>query len=184
MQSELIVAIVAGLITFFASFLVATYQARTEFQKMAKQLEEKYTTSLFDKRLEVYPELFRLLSRLNHVIEYKEHTKDKLTAFQKEFDDWMAGNALFFSKTVAQIAWGYHNYLIDILEEYEEHPIPESCWIELRNIQLTFGKFLRSELGVFDTEPAGASKLETPHVKEILARLSQSSKKIRTRFKY
>ncbi|NJN94914.1 MAG: hypothetical protein HC875_12840 [Anaerolineales bacterium] len=184
MQPELIVAIVTGLITLFASFLIATYQTRTEFRKMAKQLEEKYTTSLFDKRLEVYPQLFKILNDSNNAIEYNEQSKEKLVDLQKEFDNWMSTNALFLTNTTARIAWGYHNFLIDILEQYRDQFIPEDRWIEIRNIQLTFGKFLRAELGIFDTEPAGIAELEKPYVKEILEKLGQSSKKIRNRFGY
>ncbi|MDX1524015.1 MAG: hypothetical protein R3264_20470, partial [Anaerolineae bacterium] len=84
----------------------------------------------------------------------------------------------------ARIAWGYHNYLIDILEQYRDQPIPEDCWIEIHNIQSTIGKFLRAELGVFNTEPAGIADLEKPYVKVTLERLTQSSKKIRGRFGY
>lgn len=184
MQPEFVIVIISGLITLFASVLVASYQARVEFRKMAKQLEEKYTTSLFDKRLEVYPTLFDILHEFNNVIEYNNQSKEKLIELQKEFDTWMSGNAIFLTNITARIAWGYHHYLIDILEQYYDQSIPDERWIEIRNIQLTFGKFLRAELGVYDTEPAGIAELEKPYVKEILEKLGQSSKKIRSRFGY
>jgi hypothetical protein len=74
-KPELLIAIVSGIITLSASFFVAMYQARTEFRKMVRQLEQKYTTSLFDKRLEAYPMLFKILHDLNNEIEYKTETQ-------------------------------------------------------------------------------------------------------------
>lgn len=184
MQPELIIAIISGLITLFASFLIASYQARVEFRKIARQLEEKYTTSLFEKRLEGYPKLFKILNELNNDIEYNGHSREKLIKFQKQFDNWMSDNALFLTNATAPMAWGYRNFLMDMLEQYQDHPIPEERWVEIRNIQVTFGKFLRAELGVFDTEPAGIAELEKPYIKETLEKLEQSSKKNRDRFGY
>lgn len=183
MKLELIIVIVSGVITLLASFLIATYQTRLEFQKMSKQLEEKYTTALFNKRIEVYPQLFKILHDFNHKVEYRTQNKQTLLTFQQEFDGWMSTNAIFLTSTISQIAWGYHSFLIDLLEDSHNKQITEDKWVEIRNIQLTFGKFLRAELGVFDTVPAGIPELEKPHVQAILNKLSQSSKKVHSRFR-
>ena len=95
MQTELLVAIISGLITFFVSVFVAVYQTRLEFRKMAKQIEEKYTTSLFDKRLEVYPKLFKILNDLTNEIEHSTQSKEKLVDLKRQFDKWMSTNAIF-----------------------------------------------------------------------------------------
>ena len=95
MQTELLIAIISGLITLLASFFVAMYQSRVEFRKMAKQLEEKYTTSLFDKRLEVYPLLFKALNQLSNAIEFNIQSKEQLTEFQHQFNSWLSSNAIF-----------------------------------------------------------------------------------------
>jgi len=120
MQPELLIAIVSSLITLLASFFLATYRARVEFRKMAKQLEEKYTTSLFNKRFEIYPLLFKLLNELNNAIDCNSQSKQMLNELLKQFDGWMSANAIFLTRTLAQIAWGYHNFLMDLLEQYIE----------------------------------------------------------------
>ncbi|MEM9808985.1 MAG: hypothetical protein AAF959_27335 [Cyanobacteria bacterium P01_D01_bin.56] len=181
---ELVIAIASGLITLVASSLIAVYQARTEFHKLSKQLEQTYTTSLFDKRLEVYPLLFKALSQFNHSIEYRSPNKQQLIEFQHQYDDWTSTHAILLTPTTANAVWGYHNYLIDILEQYHDSPIPLEQWIEIRNIQTVISKFLRAEIGVFDTTAAGIPELEKPYVKEILNKLQQSSEKIRSRFRY
>jgi hypothetical protein len=184
MKPELLVAIVSGLITLLASFFVATYQARTEFRKLARQLEQTYTTSLFDKRLEGYPVLFKILNDFNHVIEYNSPTKGQLVEFQKQYDSWIASQAIFLTPTTAKVVWGHHHYLIDLLEQYPDLSFPKERWIEIRNIQVVIGKFLRAEIGVFNTTAAGNPELEKHYVKEIMDKLHQSSKKIRSRFGY
>lgn len=183
-KPELLIAIVSGVLTLLASFFVAMYQARTEFRKMVRQLEQKYTTSLFEKRLEAYPMLYKILHDLNNKIEYNTQSKQQLTEFQKNYDDWIAFHAILLTPTIGKLVWGYHNYLIDTLEQFSGDSLSEEKWIEIRNIQATIGKFLRAELGVYDTQAAGAPELEKPYVKAIVKKLHQSSRKIRSRFGY
>ncbi len=57
-------------------------------------------------------------------------------------------------------------------------------WVEIRNVQIVIGKFLRAEIGVFDTTAAGIPELEKPYVKAIINKLHQSSKKPRSKFGY
>ncbi len=184
MKPELWIAIGSGLITLLASSFVAIYQARTEFRKLTRQLEQKYTTSLFDKRLEVYPVLFKALNDFNNVIEYKSPSPQQLVELQQQYDTWISSHAIILTPTTAKVVWGYHNYLIDLLDQYHGSSIPPERWIEIRNIQIVIGKFLRAEIGVFDTTAAGTPELEKPYVKAIIEKLHQSSKQIRSRFGY
>jgi hypothetical protein len=80
--------------------------------------------------------------------------------------------------------WGYHHYLIDTLEQFPYESLQKENWAEIRNIQSTIGKFLRAELGVYDTKAAGVPELEKPFMKAAIERLNQSSRKIRDRFSY
>ena len=168
---QLVIAIVSGLITLLASSLIAVYQSRTEFRKLQKQLEQTYTTSLFDKRLEMYPVLFRTLNDFNHQIEYGSPNKQQLMEFQRQYDDWVSTHGILLTPTTAKAVWGYHNYLIDLLEQYHDSSLPLEQWIEIRNIQIVIGKFLRAEIGVFDTTTAGIPELEKPYVKTIIDKL-------------
>lgn len=184
MQTEILIAIVSGVITLFASFFVAMYRSRTEFKKLAKQLEEKYTTSLFEKRLAAYPELFRLVHELSNSIEKKTHTKKSLLAFQKAFDAWVSTSAILLTPATAKVVWRYHKHLIHLLQINEAPEIPEVKWTEIRNIHILIGKMLRAEIGVFNTQPAGTPTLDKPHVKAILAPLDTGVIHMSERFGY
>lgn len=184
MKPELLIAIVSGLLTLLASFFVAMYQARTEFRKMVRQLEQKYTTSLFEKRLEAYPMLYQMLHHLNNEIEYNTQSKQQLIEFQKNYDNWIASHAILLTSTTGKLVWGYHHYLIDVLGQFPGQTLPEETWIEIRNIQATIGKFLRAELGVYDTQAAGTPELEKTYVRAMIEKLHQSSRKNRSRFGY
>jgi hypothetical protein len=182
MGPEMLIAIVSGFITLTASFLIAMYQTRVELRKFARQLEEKYTTSLFNKRLEVYPLLFKALIDLNNTIEYNNHNKQLLVDFQVKYDSWLAANGVFLTPATAHIIWGYHNFLVDLLGQQYDEVIPEEKWIEIRNVQITIGKCLRAELGVYETKAAGRARLQTPSARNIIDTLDQSSKKIYNKF--
>jgi hypothetical protein len=183
MRPELLIDIVSGLITLTASLFVAMYQARVELRKFARQLEEKYTTSLFNKRLEVYPLLFKALTDLNNTIEYSNQSRQSLIEFQGKYDSWISANGIYLTPATAHIIWGYHNYLVDLLGQHHDGSIPEEKWIEIRNIQATIGKFLRAEIGVFDTKAAGVPKLATSYVQNIIGNLDQNSERISSRFR-
>ncbi|MGD1854456.1 MAG: hypothetical protein ACFB2W_09405 [Leptolyngbyaceae cyanobacterium] len=184
MQLELVIAIVSGLITLLASSAIAVYQSRTEFRKLTRQLEQTYTTSLFDKRLNVYPILFQALHDLNHKIEYSSPNKQQLIEFRHQYDDWLSTYGILLTPATAQVVWGYHSYLIDLLEQYHDRPLPLDCWIDIRNIQIVIGKCLRAEIGVFDTTAAGIPELENPYVKALISKLLHSAQTIRSRFGY
>ena len=183
-KPELTVAIVSGGITLIASSLIAIYQARAELRKLTRQLEQTYTKSLFDKRLEVYPFLFKTLNNFNNIIEYNSPNKQHLLDFQTQYDDWLASHAILLTPATATIVWGYHNYLIELIEHHHDSLLALEDWVEIHNIQTVIGKFLRAEIGVFDTTAAGMAELNRPHVRAILDRLNKSSQTIRNRFGY
>ena len=74
--------------------------------------------------------------------------------------------------------------IIELLEQHHAQTISLEQWIEIRNIQIVIGKFLRAEIGVFDTSAAGIADLNRPHVRAILDKLDKSSKVIQHRFRY
>ncbi|MEM9908371.1 MAG: hypothetical protein AAF921_25445 [Cyanobacteria bacterium P01_D01_bin.44] len=182
MTVELLIAIVSGIVTLLASFFVAMYQARAESRRLVKQLEQQYSTALFDKRLETYPILFELLHDFNMAIEYGTPSRQQLINFRKQYDSWVSAHAILLTQATAKLIWGYHNYLINLLEQPAGSSFPTEQWFEIRNIQVLIGKALRAEIGVFDTAAAGLPDFEKPHVKALLEKLRQSSKQVRRRF--
>ncbi len=151
MSSNLIIAIVSGLITLIVSVLVTSLKNKSELKKIKKELELNYAKSLFDKRIEVYPSLFCLLSGLNKLIEYNRQSKADIIEFQKNIDKWNNENAIFLTTTSSRIAYGYRYYLIDLTSKYSDKEIPENDWKNIRKINVTFEKSLRAEIGVYDT---------------------------------
>lgn len=182
MTIELLIAIVSGVITLLASFFVAMYQARAESRKLVEQLKQQYTTSLFDKRLAAYPVLFKLVHDFNTVIEYGIPDRQQLIGFRQQYDHWVSSYAILLTQTTAKLVWGYHNYLIDLLEQPTDAPVSHEQWVEIWNIHVLLGKTLRAEIGVFETVAAGMPEFEKAHVKALLERLQQSSKQMRRRF--
>ena len=153
---------------------------------MLKQIEQKYTTSLFEKRLQVYPVLYKLLNEANCTIEYNSQNlgsmdRKVLADLRQEYDSWISAYAFLLTSSTGELVWGYHSYLIDILEQFSGDRLPEEVWIEVRNFQNTIGKSLRAELGVYEMKAAGAL-MQAPYVQSQLERLDQSAEKIRRRF--
>lgn len=168
MDKTIIISIVSGIITLLTSVVVAIFASRLELRKIQKELEQRYAQSLFDKRIELYPKLFTLLSSFNKFIEYHIQTKEQLLELQHNLDEWNNANAIFLTKTSDRIAYGYRFYLIDLFQRYSGAPIPEEEWKNIRTINIVFEKSLKAEIGVYDTRPAGILEKDTEKVEKIV----------------
>ena len=76
------------MISVVASLLATKQRNKTELQKIKIELEQKYAKSLFDKRVEVYPQLYEILSSYGKTIQYDKNTIENLIEFRERIDNW------------------------------------------------------------------------------------------------
>ena len=176
MQLELLIALVSGVLTLAASFFVAMYKSRSEVNKMGKLLEEKYSTALFEKRLAAYPVLYQMLNTMNMAIEREANRVALLRTFQSDYEAWVGSHAILVTPSTGTVIWRYQRFLVNLLLKGKKTQIDQPQWEEIRNINRLIGKFLRAELGVYDTKPAGLPEMDKPHVQNLLRKLGASAK--------
>ncbi|WP_201321678.1 hypothetical protein [Pseudanabaena sp. lw0831] len=94
-SSVLIPSLIAALVSFF----ITTYQTRN-------QVTQSFSIKLFEKRIDAYKELYRILSRFIKDIEFKKladlnepDLRGKLLKYLEEIEEWDSYNAIYMSDT-------------------------------------------------------------------------------------
>ena len=131
---------------------------KTEFNKIKIGLEQKYAKSLFDKRIEVYPELYNLLSSYAKLIGYNQQTIDNLIEFRDNIDKWNNKYSIFFTASTSTISARFRGYLRKLLSDGTKSRVTIEDWKAIGKILFHFEQLLRAEIGILDTKPVGEPK--------------------------
>lgn len=173
MAPELIVAIITGLISIVASVSVTTLSTRSELRRIRRELEQSYEKSLFDKRVEIYPELYQLLSANLKLIQYGDASRDTLLMFKEQIDAWNSKYSLFFTRATTQISWRFRHYLFLLLKE---GTITDEHWDRIKNTIRLFEAALRAEIGIFNVPAVGP----VPDLQDACEQLDLAAATLRT----
>ncbi|MCP4405995.1 MAG: hypothetical protein GY801_52970 [bacterium] len=176
-MTAILVPVLSGILSILASVIITTLKNRSELHKIHAELEQQYTKTLFEKRIEVYPKLFSVLSGFNKLIEYETQSREKLIEVQQLLDGWNNEYAIFITRATSSIAYRYRYYLKDLLSHDQ---ITEKDWADIRQIHVAFEKSLRAEIGLYSTQPAGYSAYERDDMDKIF---KETTRKMHDRFK-
>jgi len=142
------------LISVITSVIVTTLRNKAELKKIQTELELKYSKSLFDKRMEVYPELSSILSSYSKIIQYDKHTIENLKEFSDQLDDWNNKNSLFFTSATVRISRRLRAYLNALLN-HSKNGLTEEEWQGIAHVIYWFEKSLRADIGMYHAKPPG-----------------------------
>src|SRR5712692_8051552 len=101
MSEGVIAALVAtsgALLSTLISLFVSRRVAANEIQKLVVKARTSFDTRLLEKRLDVYPALFLLLSNFIKEIASGFVSRDTINKLVNEMNRWDSANAIFFSK--------------------------------------------------------------------------------------
>lgn len=167
LDSSILLAIITGIVSVIASLIVTTLRNKSELQKIRIELEQSYAKSLFDRRVKVYPIIYRLLSSYGKIIEYNRQTVENLTEFRDNFDSWDSQYSIYLTPPITKLCWRFRKYLNQLLTHFSESHLPEEEWKIFRNLLIEFEKAIRAEIGIFLSKPIGDSR-EMERVHKIL----------------
>ncbi|KPV54067.1 hypothetical protein SE17_06000 [Kouleothrix aurantiaca] len=100
MSTEVITAFIAlggVVVSIIASIFVSLRQATIELRKTRTEFQQTYTDKLLEKRLEVYPALYKLTSDFDKIIRYDTLEKHHIDELFKHILEWDSANAIFMS---------------------------------------------------------------------------------------
>ena len=151
-------AVITVLVSVTSSIIITAYQSRIEISKLRKLLEQQYAKSLFDKRLDVYPNLYRVLSRYAKIIQYNQNTVANIIQFRDDLDKWDIENALLLTSNTSRLAGKFRHYLDTILSEGKKSKITENEYHAIWKMIAWYEHIIRKEVGIIDTLPPGESE--------------------------
>jgi hypothetical protein len=149
------ISILGIIISVSVSVIITRQQYKVELEKIRRQLEQAYAKSLFDKRVETYPQLYNLLSSYSKTIQYNQQNVKNLLEFRDAVDKWNSQYSFFFTGSTGKLSGSFRGYLRVILAEGVKSKIREDDWKTIRGILRHFERSIRSEIGVTTIEPAG-----------------------------
>lgn len=157
MDSTMVIAILTGSLSVTTSVVVTALQNRSQLQKIRKEHEQGYEKALFGKRIELYPQLYCVLSEFIKAIQSGQQSRESLLKFKEATDKLNSEDAIFFSLHTAQISGRLRKYLILLLDEECTKAITDENWKRLWKIIERFENSLKADIGIFNLPVVGAS---------------------------
>jgi hypothetical protein len=167
MNAQILISVFSIVISVIASIFITALRNRAELKKIHEELVKNYAKSLFDKRIEYYPELYSISSHYSKICEYGKCNVQNLIEFRDKIDDWNNKYSLFFSLATSRISYRFRNYLNLLLHDGSSSAITGSDWKAMKEIRNAFEMSLRADIGILDTKPAG----ELPSIPDVINRL-------------
>lgn len=175
MDSTVAIAILTGVLSVTTSVVVTTLQNRLQLQKIRKEHEQGYEKALFGKRIELYPQLYCVLSEFIKAIQFGQQSREILLKFKETTDKLNSENGIFFSLHTAKISGRLRKYLILLLDEECTKAITDENWKRLWKIIERFENSLKADIGIFNMPVVGAS----PYQENDILLLDEIDKEIR-----
>ena len=171
MSTEIIVAIIAlsgAVISVVVSAFMSMRQTKTEVMKSMRQTEtelikirseinQTYVNKLIEKRLDVYPQFYFLLS--DFIKRFKQHdtaSLEMLKDFRAKIEEWDSKNSLLFSDPTTDIC---HNFLMELIRLTEMTEDDLQKYFQIRDNRRNLRKFieklelaLKYDLGIHSVE--------------------------------
>ena len=136
-----LVAIIGVITSAIISYYVSKKNTQIEYEKLRKQFIQK----LFDKRIEVYPSLYYILSSFQKLIKSGNANKENFDSFFNAYQDWDSKFAIFMSPATVVELYMLYAYARD--EGWKE----DEALTELLPRMIRVEHALKTELGIFDT---------------------------------
>jgi hypothetical protein len=149
----IIVSACSTIISIAFSLILTTIKNKAELKKIQSELERSYSQSLFNKRIEHYPEMYSLLDGYSKLIQYKKQTMENLREFREKVDEWSSKYSLFFTKSTVILNTYLRRYLNLLLNQATPPEALKQHGDYLYKIINFFEGSLRAELALYDTKP-------------------------------
>jgi hypothetical protein len=165
MSTELIAALIAfvGVVVSVAvSLYTSMRHTGAELQRLRSEIQNIYATKLLDKRIEVYPNMYLLLSDFMKKIEAGTFSQNDIDQLHRRVSEWNSRNAIFFSGGTGYVSYHFRQLLMELStirhEEYQARFETPEAVKELKRRVAEFELGLKSDLGIYAVEFSDLSK--------------------------
>ncbi|HTE23669.1 hypothetical protein [Flavitalea sp.] len=161
-----ITAIATVITSLLTAYFTTLKTIRTERDKIRSNVHLAYSNKILEKRLEIYPLFYALMSDLAKDIFYNTCTLDKIQKFQKHLDMLDSEHVIFFSGVSTVELGKLRRFLKNIL--FHKTALTIDQLSELKGLLGDVENSLKRDIGIYIVEfndPEG--KLETKTYKDV-----------------
>ncbi len=148
-----LIALIGVLVSVLVSYLTSSQKTNSEIEKLRKEILQDFNVKLFEKRLEVYPELHSYLSQLIKVIQFGTISQETFKEIFEKIQIWDSKNSILFSGTTGLISYELRLKIANILKKNNAELTKEFTSLEskteLRHEIQKLELALKSELGIY-----------------------------------
>lgn len=146
-----LIALLGVIISCGVSYYISSTQVESAAKSLRLEFEQRINQKLFEKRLDVYPELYILLGDFGRKIEGNEEiTRGEMKNTLEKVDDWDRKNSVFVSSAVIAQILTIRTLLAPLSSEKSQaKPLGMKDKRSLFRAALDLQKALRAELGVY-----------------------------------
>ncbi len=116
-----IIALVGVALSTAISFFLGRRQAAVEIDKLRIDLQSSLGGKLYERRLQVYPELYEQLSGLIKELEANRVSRSTLEAASARIAAWDTRFSIFFGSVAGSTCHALRKRLIELVEQTDEH---------------------------------------------------------------
>lgn len=143
----------------------------TELRKLRAEIQQTYVGLLLEKRLDVYPALYQVLSRFIKVIEFSVVTKSALQELRTQIEQWDSQYSIYFTGKTADVFHEFRMTIAELSELPDEeiqakiNPEAGTTWLRHRVAEIELA--LKGDLGIYIVEFTDADKERFGQYEEI-----------------
>lgn len=154
-QVDTITVIITALVTFATSLLTAYFTTlktiRTEKDKINSNTQLAYSNKILDKRLEVYPQFYSLISDIAKKLFYDACTFEDLLEFQKKLDTLDSKYVIFFS-SLSTAEMGNLRRLLREIIKLKTYPLVDEIKTQFYQALGNVENSLKQDIGIYIVE--------------------------------
>lgn len=156
MPVEILVALIAFIgvvLSVLASLFASLRATRTEVEKLRGELQQTYTGKLLERRLDTYPDLYKLISDFLKEIQFGTLTKPKLDKLLTEIIEWDSSHAIFLSMSAGSKLYDFRKKLsTELASTIDETLTGEEFLKDMRKQIEELEVALKNDLGIYVVE--------------------------------
>ena len=152
---KMVEIIAAVIVSAIVSAITSHLSVKQDLKKVPFEIEKIYADNLQQKRIELYPACYKLLSEFNKMIYARQVDETYIRSWLKKMLELDNTVSLFFSGTTANFAYEFYRNLIGVLEKHfeKEGAKPNEFYGDLLNLKIEeFETCLKQDIGVYIVE--------------------------------
>ena len=166
------IALIGAMVSAFVAYAVARKQTSTELRKARIQADTQFFHALFAKRLELYPELYGVLSDVGLAVVEKRVTSQLLAASLKDIQAWDRKHALLLSPLSTRSLIELRRVISAMADDVAVDPSRTQVRERLRPLLIELQLSLKNEIGVMQAD-GFHNPSQVLRIGEVISRLQE-----------